>query len=189
MPPCRRRAYQARAAQIATPLRRERPARLAEDRGGAVGPSPAGSHIPPPCPLGLPQSNACAPPFVNSVAAVATNACAPGGAPEGRVRQAMKIPEGLRLYRGMAGGLALPECFARADRRGRRGFLEFGFLSATTRCETAAHFSGTAAGAACATVLEIQPDAINCGASVAAYSQYPGAALGAALGAGGGGGG
>ena len=97
----------------------------------------------------------------------------------------MKIPEGLRLYRGMAGGLALPECFARADRRGRRGFLEFGFLSATTRCETAAHFSGTAAGAACATVLEIQPDAINCGASVAAYSQYPGAALGAGGGGGG----
>ncbi len=98
------------------------------------------------------------------------------------LRQAMKIPEGLRLYRGMAGGLALPQGFAQADRRGRRGFLEFGFLSATTSRQIAAHFSGAAAGRARATVLEIQLDAVNCGACVATYSQYPGACGGELLG-------
>jgi hypothetical protein len=49
-----------------------------------------------------------------------------------KVARAMKLPEGLKLYRGMGGLMDLPEKFFRADPQGRKGFVEWGFMSTTS---------------------------------------------------------
>ncbi len=49
-----------------------------------------------------------------------------------KVARVMKLPEGLRLYRGMGGLMDLPEQFFRADPQGRKGFVEWGFMSTTS---------------------------------------------------------
>jgi hypothetical protein len=39
-----------------------------------------------------------------------------------------RIPEGLRLYRGLGGSTEMPLGFFRADENGCRGFVEWGLL-------------------------------------------------------------
>ncbi len=49
-----------------------------------------------------------------------------------KVAREMKLPEGLRLYRGMGGLMELPTNFFRADPQGRKGYVEWGFMSTTS---------------------------------------------------------
>ena len=49
-----------------------------------------------------------------------------------KVARIMKLPEGLRLYRGMGGLMALPQKFFHSDPQGRKGFVEWGFMSTTS---------------------------------------------------------
>ena len=49
----------------------------------------------------------------------------------------MRLPQGLVLYRGLGGDLELPERFYRPDENGRRGYMEWGFLSTSTSWDTA----------------------------------------------------
>ncbi len=49
-----------------------------------------------------------------------------------KVARATQMPEGLLLYRGMGGLTDLPDPFFRADAQGRRGYVEWGFVSATS---------------------------------------------------------
>jgi hypothetical protein len=49
-----------------------------------------------------------------------------------KIARAMKLPEGLRLYRGLGGDVDLPEGFFAADPQGRKGFVEWGFMSTTS---------------------------------------------------------
>ena len=49
-----------------------------------------------------------------------------------KVARVMKLPEGLRLYRGMGGLMDLPHEFRHSDPQGRKGFVEWGFMSTTS---------------------------------------------------------
>ena len=49
-----------------------------------------------------------------------------------KLARAMKLPEGLRLFRGLGGLVDLPISFFSADSQGRKGFVEFGFMSTTS---------------------------------------------------------
>ena len=50
-----------------------------------------------------------------------------------QVAREARLPAGTRLYRGLGGERALPAFFYRGDARGRRGALEWGFMSTTMR--------------------------------------------------------
>jgi hypothetical protein len=52
-----------------------------------------------------------------------------------KLSRTVKIPTGLKLYRGI--GKELPESFYQQDNRGRRGYMEWGFMSTTSSRETA----------------------------------------------------
>ena len=49
-----------------------------------------------------------------------------------KIARRMKLPEGLRLYRGLGGLVDLPKEFFTADLQGRKGFVEWGFVSTTS---------------------------------------------------------
>jgi hypothetical protein len=49
-----------------------------------------------------------------------------------KIARAMKLPEGLRLFRGLGGVMDLPKEFFTADARGVKGFVEWGFMSTTS---------------------------------------------------------
>jgi hypothetical protein len=49
-----------------------------------------------------------------------------------KIARATKLPEGLRLFRGMGEVVDLPEEFFTVDPQGRKGFVEWGFMSTTS---------------------------------------------------------
>ena len=49
-----------------------------------------------------------------------------------KLAAAIKLPDGLKLYRGLGGVIDLPEGFFRAHDNGGRGFTEWGFMSTTS---------------------------------------------------------
>ncbi len=49
-----------------------------------------------------------------------------------KIARAMKLTEGLRLYRGLGGLMDLPKEFFTADALGCKGFVEWGFMSTTS---------------------------------------------------------
>ena len=49
-----------------------------------------------------------------------------------KLARAVRLPAGLELYRGLGAVSELPEGFSKADKHGRRGYMEWGFLSTTT---------------------------------------------------------
>jgi hypothetical protein len=89
--------------------------------------------------------------------------------------QVMKLPLGLKLYRGLGGLMELPEIFYKQDMHGRCGYMEFAFLSTTAEQAVAMEYSGVKDGRPHAMVLEIEIDSVNRGACIADFSQYPGA--------------
>jgi hypothetical protein len=84
----------------------------------------------------------------------------------------MKLPENLVLYRGL-GGVRLPDCFHRADENGCRGFAEWGFMSTTSSKEVAISYSGLDDRRPMPTVFEIRVGAVDRGACIREFSQYP----------------
>jgi hypothetical protein len=74
--------------------------------------------------------------------------------------------------------MELPDAFFRADGKGRRGFAEWGFLSTTSNKEVALTYSYSGGGEADATapipiVIKISSSAVDRGASIHVFSQYP----------------
>ena len=53
-----------------------------------------------------------------------------------KLARTIKIPSGLKLYRGI-GGKELPEQFYEEDKFGRKGYMEWGFMSTTSDENTA----------------------------------------------------
>jgi hypothetical protein len=49
-----------------------------------------------------------------------------------KIARTIKLPEGLRLFRGLGGLVDLPNEFFFADAQGRKGFVEWGFMSTTS---------------------------------------------------------
>jgi hypothetical protein len=72
-----------------------------------------------------------------------------------KLSRAMKLPEGLRLYRGLGGTMDLPEAFFHADECGRRGFTEWGFMSTTADKAIEIQYSGVMEGRPLPMVLEV----------------------------------
>ena len=66
-----------------------------------------------------------------------------------KVARVMKLPEGIQLYRGMGGLMDLPEHFFREDAQGVKGFVEWGFVSTTSRLEVRPVFEFVHACARC----------------------------------------
>ncbi len=87
----------------------------------------------------------------------------------------MKLPSGLKLYRGLGGLTELPDCFFQQDMHGCCGYMEFGFLSSTADQAVAMEYSGVKDCRPHSMVLEIEIDSVNRGACIADFSQYPGA--------------
>ena len=72
-----------------------------------------------------------------------------------KLSRATKLPEGLRLYRGLGGTTDLPEAFFRADGCGRRGYAEWGFMSTTMNTAVAMQDSGVGEGRPLPMVLDV----------------------------------
>jgi hypothetical protein len=88
------------------------------------------------------------------------------------------IPEGTIFYRGLSRRMELPDAFFRPDSMGRRGFAEWGFLSTTSNKDVALTYSYSGWGQADATapipiVIKISSSAVDRGASIHVFSQYP----------------
>ncbi len=83
------------------------------------------------------------------------------------------MPEGLMLYRGF-GGIKLPEQFYKAPQSGYRGFVEWGFISTTSDKAIAIQYTGIAKGRSFPTVLQVRPAAVDHGADISEFSQFPG---------------
>jgi len=86
----------------------------------------------------------------------------------------MNIPAGMLLYRGLGGTLELPDSFSNADENGCKGYTEFGFMSTTADRNVALQYSGIKDKKPQASILEIRPNAIDRGADISEFSQFPG---------------
>ena len=91
-----------------------------------------------------------------------------------KLARATRFPEGMTVYRGTGGRMALPLKFYRADQCGRKGFTEWGFMSTTANPEIARQYSGVREGRAVPTVLAMYVNSIDRGADISPFSQYPG---------------
>ena len=91
-----------------------------------------------------------------------------------KLSQTTFFPEGALLYRGTGGRMALPAQFSRADRHGCRGFTEWGFMSTTSSKRVAIQYSGVREGRPLPKVLVVRVGAVDRGACIADFSQYPG---------------
>jgi hypothetical protein len=91
-----------------------------------------------------------------------------------KLSRCMSIPAGMMLYRGLGGTLELPDSFTHADDNGFKGYCEFGFMSTTADRKVALQYSGVEQQKPRASIMEIQPNAIDRGADISEFSQYPG---------------
>ena len=74
--------------------------------------------------------------------------------------------------------MELPDALYRPDDKGRRGFAEWGFLSTTSDESVAKDYSLSGEGqddatAPLPTVIKISSSAVDRGASISTFSQYP----------------
>jgi hypothetical protein len=85
-----------------------------------------------------------------------------------------RIPEGTLLYRGLGGKADLPDIFFLVDKQGCSGYAEWGFLSTTSDRDVALGYSGVRERRSKAMVMVIETSAIDRGADISEFSQYPG---------------
>ena len=71
----------------------------------------------------------------------------------------------------------LPDGFFKPDEHGCRGFAEWGFMSTTSDKAIAIQYSGVKEGRPAAMVLVLRTGATDRGASIQAFSQYPGVSV------------
>ena len=97
-----------------------------------------------------------------------------------KISRSMRLPPGLRLYRGLGGLAELPDTFDQADERGCRGYMEWGFLSTTSHWGAAVEYSGAGEGKPLPMVIQTCATSVDRGARIKELSQYPGEVSGAA---------
>jgi hypothetical protein len=91
-----------------------------------------------------------------------------------KLSRCMYVAPGMLLYRGLGGTLELPDSFTIADKNGCKGYTEFGFMSTTADRSVAIRYSGVKDRKPQASIMEIHPNAIDRGADISEFSQYPG---------------
>ena len=85
-----------------------------------------------------------------------------------------KLRLGMKLYRGLGGDKTFPPHFYQSDEKGRRGMLEWGFMSTTADKAIAIQYSGVQQGKPFPTIIEISTATVDRGADISCFSQYPG---------------
>ncbi len=93
-----------------------------------------------------------------------------------KLAAAIKLPDGLKLYRGLGGVIDLPEGFFRAHDNGGRGFTEWGFMSTTSDKQVAMYYAAIGGGGTVLSlpmVLELTVSAVDRGACIMELLQYP----------------
>mmetsp|Transcript_39867 Transcript_39867/g.106441 ORF Transcript_39867/g.106441 Transcript_39867/m.106441 type:complete len:994 (-) Transcript_39867:405-3386(-) len=90
-----------------------------------------------------------------------------------KIARVMKLPPGLKLYRGLGGAVKFPKSFYKADQHGCRGFTEWGFMSTTANIQVALQYSGVKDRSSLPCVLVTRVGAVDRGACIMEYSQYP----------------
>jgi hypothetical protein len=90
-----------------------------------------------------------------------------------KLSRCVHIPAGMMLYRGLGGSLKLPDSFTNADKNGCKGYCEFGFMSTTADRTVAVQYSGVKDKKPQASIMEICPNAVDRGADISQFSQYP----------------
>jgi hypothetical protein len=90
-----------------------------------------------------------------------------------KLSKVTKLDTNLKLYRGF-GGVKLPDSFFKPPPGGLyKGIVEWGFMSTTTEKAVAIQYSGIGMGKKFPTVLVISPAAVDHGADIKEFSQYP----------------
>ncbi len=85
-----------------------------------------------------------------------------------------RLEAGLKLYRGLGGDKTFPPAFFKSDVKGRKGMLEWGFMSTTADKTIAIQYSGIREGKPFPTIFEIDSGTVDRGADITSFSQYPG---------------
>jgi ankyrin repeat protein len=93
-----------------------------------------------------------------------------------KLASAIKMPDGLKLYRGLGGVRDLPDSFFKAHQNGGRGFTEWGFMSTTSEKHVAVYYlaKDSQKQVSLPMVLELTVSAVDRGACIKELSQYPG---------------
>jgi hypothetical protein len=91
-----------------------------------------------------------------------------------KIAREQRLEQGVKLYRGLGGDKAFPPFFHRSDTKGRKGILEWGFMSTTTSKEIAAQYSWIKEGKPLPTIFAMDAGAVDRGAVIRELSQYPG---------------
>jgi len=90
-----------------------------------------------------------------------------------KISRVTEIPDNLILYRGL-GNLKLPDHFyKRTEKAEYKGFVEWGFMSTTSDKKVAIEYTGIAKGKKMPTLLKIHPAAVDHGADISMFSQFP----------------
>jgi hypothetical protein len=90
-----------------------------------------------------------------------------------KLARSIKLPDGLKLYRGLSSAIDLPDGFYKSDACGCRGFVEWGFMSTTADKAVAIQYSALKEGQPFGIVLEISVGSVARGACIKEFSQYP----------------
>jgi NLR family CARD domain-containing protein 3 len=90
-----------------------------------------------------------------------------------KLARVTKLPSGLRLYRGIGGDAKLPQQFYEANKHGICGINENAFMSTTSEKSVAIQYTGIAKGLPLPLVFEISVGAVDRGANIQDFSQYP----------------
>ena len=90
-----------------------------------------------------------------------------------KIARVMKLPSGLKLYRGLGGSMDLPDSFYKSDKNGFKGFVEWGFISTTADKQVAIQYSGVMENAPLPIILEMEVEAVDRGACIRDFSQFP----------------
>jgi hypothetical protein len=89
-----------------------------------------------------------------------------------KIGRAMKLPSGLKLYRGLGGDRQLSDSFYKSDKQGNKGLAEWGFMSTTASKEIAIQYSGIREQKPFPIIFEIITGVIDSGACIKSFSQY-----------------
>jgi NLR family CARD domain-containing protein 3 len=90
-----------------------------------------------------------------------------------KLAKTVTLTHGTLLYRGLGRMDELPKSFSEADEYGRKGYVEWGFMSTTSEKEVALRYSGVREGNAKAMVIEFPATSVDRGGCVKDFSQYP----------------
>ena len=91
-----------------------------------------------------------------------------------KLARVAKMADGLRVFRGTGGRELLPSQFSKADQQGRKGYVEWGFMSTTTKRDQAVQYSGVVEQRPAPMIQEITVGSLDRGASIVLFSQYQG---------------